>query len=204
MSPPGEKQSNGAAEENGKTCLGMALTMLEMVCDKVGETLPDDCPFVQWVIRWAAMVLSRFVKGSDNRTAYERTNGRECNQEVIAIGECMLFRPSRNTDDRKRVVGESWRKGIWLGHVRGSADYLIGTDEGVVRSWSVKRSSPGEQWNLEALKSMKGTPARPNPEAPGITVPIKITMPLPRELREPIIQMGVQLKAPPIAAEDWE
>eukprot|EP00973_Karenia_brevis_P017947 2466792-Karenia_brevis.AAC.1 len=36
VSPPGESQANGAAEENGKNILGLALTMLEYVCSMVG------------------------------------------------------------------------------------------------------------------------------------------------------------------------
>ena len=59
-SPPGESQANGAAEENGKSILVLAVTLLEDVCSQAGEVIEGSLPFVQWVIRWAAMVISRY------------------------------------------------------------------------------------------------------------------------------------------------
>ena len=76
------------------------------------------------------MVLSRFVRGTDLKTAFERISGRRCTQEVVPIGESILYKSAKTSTDWKRVVGENWRDGIWLGHVRGSSDYLIGTPEG--------------------------------------------------------------------------
>jgi len=55
VSPLGESQANGAAEENGKVPLGLAMTMLEQVCSKVGGIISGNAPFVQRMIRRAAM-----------------------------------------------------------------------------------------------------------------------------------------------------
>ena len=85
----------------------------------------------------APMVLSPFVKGPDNKTAFERQTGISCHQEKVPVGECVLYKSAKNSDDRKRVVGESWKEGIWLGDSRGSSDYLVGTTEEVVRAWSI-------------------------------------------------------------------
>ena len=51
MSPPGESQANGAAEENGKSVLGLVVTMLEQVCATVGKVIDGKAPFIQWIIR---------------------------------------------------------------------------------------------------------------------------------------------------------
>ena len=86
-SPPGESQANGAAEENGKSILGLAVTLLEDVCSQAGEVIEGSLPFVQWVIRWSAMLLSRYSVIDGDKTAYERQTGRKCRLEVIPIGE---------------------------------------------------------------------------------------------------------------------
>ena len=177
-SPPGESQANGAAEENGKSVLGLAVTMLEQVCANVEEVIDGSLPFVQWVIRWAAMVLSRYAVIDGEKTAYERQTGRKCNLEVIPIGETVLYRSAKTSDDRKRVLGENWREAIWLGHNRGSSDSLVGTASGVVRAWSVKRVSESDRWNLAMLKAMRGVPGQPDPSQQGVRIPVSITMPI--------------------------
>ena len=104
------------------------------------------------------------------------------------MGEVVLFKAAKNSGDRKRVVGENWREGIWLGHNRGSSDALVGTEEGVIRAWSVKRLSEGERWSKEKIEKMQGTPGQPDPSKPGIKVPVRITMPeeaMPTATREP-------------------
>eukprot|EP00973_Karenia_brevis_P061781 8590966-Karenia_brevis.AAC.1 len=50
VSPPGESQANGAAEENGKNILGLTMTMLEYVCSMVGAVISGRAPFAQWVV----------------------------------------------------------------------------------------------------------------------------------------------------------
>ena len=44
--------------------------------------------------------------GHGGKTAYERTTGRRCTQEVVPIGEIVLSKAAKNSGDRKRV----WRK----------------------------------------------------------------------------------------------
>lgn len=197
VSPPGESQANGAAEENGKNILGMVMTLMEHVCAKVGEVISGACPFAQWVVRWAAMLITRFSVGTDGKTAYERMTGRKCKLEVVPIGETVLYKAAKTAGDRKRMVGESWREGIWLGHNRGSSDTLIGTPEGVVHAWSVKRMESKDRWSKQRIEDMKGVPGQPNPNKPGIRIPVKITMPEkvePTIIREEIQGRKVYLK----------
>eukprot|EP00973_Karenia_brevis_P040696 5631595-Karenia_brevis.AAC.1 len=117
------------------------------------------------------MDISRFAIGGDGKTAFERAIGRKCDLEVLPIGETVLYRPARTSGDRKRVVGESWLEGIWLGHNRGSSDALIGTPEGVIRAWSVKRMSESDRWSKDKIDSMRGTPGQPDPNKGGIKIP---------------------------------
>ena len=73
-----------------------------------------------------------------------------------------------------------------MGHTRTSTEVLIGTSEGVVRAWAVRREADDERWSGVNIKEMKGTPARPNPNMPGIDIQIriKVTMDFPNAVAE--------------------
>ena len=47
---------------------------------------------MQWALRWAAMNISRFVKGEDGKTAYERWKGKRFTMEEIEFGEKIHYR----------------------------------------------------------------------------------------------------------------
>ena len=64
-----------------------------------------------------------------------------------------------------------------MGHARGSNEALIGTGDGVVRAWAVKRKPEEERWSAQAIKDMRGTPGRPNPQMPGSDIPVRIHLP---------------------------
>ena len=174
--PPGESQSNGKVEEAGKTIRSYVKVFKDMLEEKTGHPIPTDAVILQWLIRWAAMLHSRFRQGADGKTAYERQRGRKCKMEVIPFGEKVFYR--RLGEDDKNKLDSQWEEGIWLGHARGSNEVLIGTREGVVRAWAVKRRPEEERWSAEDLKHMQGTPARPNPQMPGNDIPVLIHLPV--------------------------
>jgi len=65
----------------------------------------------------------------------------------------------------------------------------VGTTQGVVRAYSVKRREPEQRWDKEAIKGMVGTPQQPDPTKPGLKIPIRINFdtaeagePVPSEL----------------------
>ena len=65
---------------------------------------------------------------------------------------------------------------MWLGHARGSSESLVGTKDGVVRAWTIRRMPEGERWGPEAITDMQCTPARPSIILPGIHIPIAINI----------------------------
>ena len=67
-----------------------------------------------------------------------------------------------------------WFEGLCLGHARNSNEILIGTREGVVRAWAIRKKPPEDQWDRELIKGMAGTPSKPNPRRPGLTIPITV------------------------------
>ena len=74
--PKGESQSNGLAETSIRTVREFTRVFIDMLQDKTHTPIPFDHPVRQWAVRWAAMVPSRFLKGKDKQTPYQRRSGR--------------------------------------------------------------------------------------------------------------------------------
>ena len=174
-SPPrGESRSNGAIEEAGKTVREYVRVLKEQVehyCQIKLETAEN---LTLWMIRWAAMLCSRYLVGKDGLTAYQRRRGRNCLVPTAMFAEKVWYKELRQTKERQDKFDSEWREGIWLGHSRNSNEHLVGTTDGVIRAYSVKRQSPDQRWCPELVRGMKGTPQQPDPLKPGIAVPIRI------------------------------
>ena len=138
--PRGESQSNGTVEEAGKTVREFVRVLREHVQDKAEVELGASDVIVLWMVRWAAMMVSRFL-----------------------------------------VWKEEWREGLWLGHSRRSNEAIIGTREGVVRAYAVKRMDEESRWDAKYLLETKGTPQQPDPSRPGLAIPIKVNIDPPHE-----------------------
>ena len=61
----------------------IAKVFKDMMETKIGEEIQSDCVVMQWLVRWVAMLYSRFKIGADGKTSYERQKGRKCKQEVV-------------------------------------------------------------------------------------------------------------------------
>ena len=84
---------------------------------------------MQGMARWAAMALNRFQQGHDGKTALQRQTGRQCNPEVVPFGEKVMHKESKNIGEKKRIVDNQSKEGVWLGHIRSSTEVLIGTKQ---------------------------------------------------------------------------
>ena len=120
------------------------------------------------------MVYSRYKVGNDGKTAYERQKGRKCKLVVVPIGELVVYKKLGETAQERKSLESHWFEGVWLGHARGSSEALLGTKDGVVRAWAVRRKPEEERWGAEAITEMRGAPAKPNPSMPGISVRIAV------------------------------
>ena len=67
----GESQSNGLVVEAGKKVKEFVRVLKEQIEEKTNVKLKSDDVIIQWMIRWAAMMVSRYVVGKDGRTSCE-------------------------------------------------------------------------------------------------------------------------------------
>ena len=85
--PKGEHQSNGVAEEAGRTIRARLRVYKIQLENKVRREFDVNSSIIQWMARWAAMALSNFKVECGRCTAYERQRGKRCTVEVVPFGE---------------------------------------------------------------------------------------------------------------------
>ena len=85
-----------------------------------------------------------------------------------------------------------WDTGIFLGIRLHTTEKIIGTSKGVVVVQSIRRKPEDQQWDVELLQSIQGTPWAPNPStARGAPEAL--------ELPEPL---AISVEQPDVAPED--
>ena len=174
--PVGEHEAN-LAEGAVRRVREHTRVLISSLETKAKGELDRNGAVIQWAVRWAAMMLNCFKVGVDGMTAYQRIRGRKCRLPVAVFGECVLYKELRDGTAGRGKIDSDWNSGIWLG-VRGrTGEHIIGTNEGVVKAWSVKRRPDEEKWDMAAVNAVKGTPARPKPGRDDPRIPIRIDLP---------------------------
>ena len=156
--PRGESQSNGTVEEAGKTVREYARVLKAQLEEKTGMTLHPGDSITAWMVRWAAMLYSRYAVGKDGLTPYERRRGRKCRVPAVCFGEKVWFKLLRVEKNRKDKFESDMREGVWLGHTRSSNGHVVGTKFGICKAYIIKRQDSKSRWCSEAIRSLRGTP----------------------------------------------
>jgi len=157
-SPKGDSHgmSNSEAESSVGIAQGLARTLKDHVEHKVGQQLDPRSPILGWLIEYVGTLYTLFSfdeKARDGLTAFRRIKGRDWTVALPSVGECVDFRVKTNHKLEPR-----WESGIFLGVRLHTAEKIIGTPKGVVVVQSVRRN---QQWNLQLLQSLTGTPWPP-------------------------------------------
>ena len=155
--PRGEHKANGAAEEAGRTVRDQARVLKLQMETRIGRKIALEEPITPWLIRWAAMSVSRSQVGKDGNHPYERQRGRKCNPLAVPFGETVLFRMPEVANDQHQALDERWCRGIWIGHARDTGETLVADEEGVRNVWAVRRMPEEQQWDGERIRRIKGS-----------------------------------------------
>ena len=123
--PRNESQSNGTVEEGGKTVREYTRVLKEQLEHKAGIALQPGDSIIAWMIRWAAMLCSRYAVGRYGLTPYERRRGRPCRIPSVCFGEKVWYKQLREGKERKDKFSSEWHEGIWLGHTRISRNISL-------------------------------------------------------------------------------
>ena len=169
-----ESQPTGIVEEAGGTVRGFARLFKDQIEDLAGLKLEAEDAILQLLIRWAAMNPSRFLVGQDGKTGIERRRGRKCKIPVVPFGEKVWYKKIREGKSQEDKMEIEWEEGLWLGHNRNSNEVLVGTKEGVVKAYALKRMEEDKRWDPHLIKSMRGTPQQPDPTKASRSIPIRV------------------------------
>eukprot|EP00973_Karenia_brevis_P088297 12243523-Karenia_brevis.AAC.1 len=127
-----------------------------------------------WLITHSANLITRYKVSQDGRTAYHRLKGKRCSHLVLPFGEKVLYKPLKKGGENMNKMEPRHEYGAYLGTSDRTGEVYIGTAEGVVKSRTVKRLIDSEQWDLNLLKSIVGTPWAPIDGEKEQDVPIRI------------------------------
>ena len=82
-------------------------------------------------------MLNKFKVKSDGRTVYERLTNHKCKHLVVGFGEYVQWQQIQDKNARDKVNGD-WRDGVFLGVIWRTAEYIIGTQDGVFKCRTIK------------------------------------------------------------------
>ena len=99
--PMYESQSSGIVEEAGniRECV---LRFKDVIETKAKMKIDGSMALAPWMIRWAAMNVSRFQVGTDGMTAYERRRGRTCRVPMVCFGEKVWYKGRYKPKDQQK------------------------------------------------------------------------------------------------------
>lgn len=156
-SPPGDARANGHSESAVKLIKGKARTLKAALEKRIGATLAHGSYALPWLVEHASDLITLCRIGSDGRTAYERIKGAKYKGELVEFGERILYYKIEEQAN-KEDFEPRWHQGIWLGVDLDTMQKVVGTEHGVVKSNTIKRTPFEERWSREALEGMRGLP----------------------------------------------
>ena len=162
----GESQSNAQAESMVGKIQGQARTLRSALEANYGCAFTPRHPAFAWLIGYAASLWSRFQRGVDGKTGFERSTGKRWRQPLPQFGECVWYQPLKESGTRKKKFDAKFRDGVYLGIQENSLLKWIGTPEGVVRAWSIKLRPESEKWNVDEFNGF----VRPSSSRDGMKI----------------------------------
>ena len=90
-----------------------------------------------WWIPFVTEITDKLRLGSDNRTAYERITQHKCRHFMIDFGEVVDFMLGTSKNERHKA-DSALLKGIFLGYIWRSTEYVIGTKDCVYKCRTVR------------------------------------------------------------------
>jgi hypothetical protein len=158
-SPPvKESESNGCMENGVKLFKGLLRVHLLALERKLEGHIPSAHPVMAWLVEHVGDIVTKYMQGSDGKTAYQRLFGKQVHEEGLEFGERVMVK-GRRSNEINVVLEARWRPGIWLGRTWGSISHRVATSATeVVEARAVHRVPKTERWDRDALNNIQATP----------------------------------------------
>ena len=155
----GESASNGKAERAIQQVEDLTRTLKSALEARIGARIGSTHPMFAWMVRHAAMILSRFNVNADGRTPYQTLHGKRATDKLIELGEVVYFYVPKKL---RHKMDQRWRLGVYLGPVSDSNEIYCGVGNGnVLKSRSVARVVADRRWSRVEIEKISGTPLKP-------------------------------------------
>ena len=89
--PVGESESNGRAEASIKIVRQYTRIYMDQLQMNTRKSFAPNHVIRQWAVRWGAMAPSRYLRGKDKKTPYQRRTGRAFTQPICMFGESIFY-----------------------------------------------------------------------------------------------------------------
>ena len=166
----GDSASNGEAENANKIVQNQIRTMYDALKARFHPMeVPSDHPTLKWLIMFSGSLLTRFMVGSDGKTAFEREKGKRYKRALPEFGERIHFMPLKKSGSKLNKLEPRLKDGIFLGLRESNDEIFVGTPKGVFRCSTFYRRPEVERWDGTYFLSVVGVPWRPVPTDPTVT-----------------------------------
>jgi hypothetical protein len=167
LSPVDESQSNGVAERAVQQVEDQ-LRVLKLALERrLDAKLPCAHPVMKWLVPHSADVVTKYLRGHDGKTAFERLLGKPCREDAVEFGECILYKTNRGDEGK---LAPRWEPAVWLGKRWGTTEHAVAKADGTVcYCRAVQRLPVAKRWAKDRVEAVRGTPRDPQPadEMPG-------------------------------------
>ena len=135
-----------------KTVQGQYRTPLCQLVDKLGTRVKDNYEMIQWLAYWVSMTLNRYKVHPTGKTSFEMATGHSCRRPITTFGEKVLWK--KNTKPRRDKGDSEFSTGIYLGVTGRTVESLIGTPDGLVKAYTVRRLPVEERWAMDDVEEL--------------------------------------------------
>ena len=198
-SPVGASASNGVIERGNQTLAGQIRVLKDALETRLKTKVAGDHNIITWMVEFAAVLVNRYEVGRDGKTPYERLKGKNSKVLGLEFGEKLHFRRSR-AGGKLAKLDMAWSDGVFLGFRSQSGEVIVGTEDGVMKTRTVRRKPEEERWHEENLKMVGGVPWRPSPgdDEGSAILPAMYVPEVEFNMREP----DVEIRRPDVKEEE--
>ena len=120
---------------------------------RVGVDVRDTSNILPWMVKYASVLINRYLVEKDGRTAYERLRGKKSKMLGFEFGESVRFRKAGSESSTTYGRRDSpWDTG------RRVASTWCPTAREVTKTRTMKRIPETERWDKSEIEGMTWTP----------------------------------------------
>ena len=147
-------KANGQVERAIRTGQAQFRTIRVQLEDRLKCKVPKGSPLMSWMINFAGDVLCRYKVHSNGRTNYEMVTGHRFKQPVCGFAEKIHFKVTADKSHRSKMETD-WGIGYYLGTNGRTLEYLVGTEQGIIKCDTIKRMPDDVAYDKECLEIVK-------------------------------------------------